>query len=121
MIRSICRNCAIKYEPTAAELLPLGITPEQLGVKFIYKINPKGCSECLNTGYTGRTGIHEILMVTEDIRSLIMQNVSATVIKKKAMEVGMRTLREDGIEKIRRGISTVEEVMRSTQEDVLRE
>jgi len=120
LIRTVCKNCGILYEPSAPEIATLGAPLEDFkGVK-IYKANPKGCGECLNTGYTGRRGIYEMLTVDEEIRALIMQNVSGTVIKKKAMELGMKTLREDGVEKIKQRMSTIEEVLRVTQEDVVR-
>ncbi|MBI2336867.1 MAG: type II secretion system ATPase GspE [Deltaproteobacteria bacterium] len=120
LIRTVCKNCGILYEPSAPEIATLGASLEDFkGVK-IYKANPKGCGECLNTGYTGRRGIYEMLTVDEEIRALIMQNVSGTVIKKKAMELGMKTLREDGVEKIKQRMSTIEEVLRVTQEDVAR-
>ena len=75
----------------------------------------KGCKECGQTGYKGRTGIYEILTVNEEIRRLILQKVSSDVIKEKAVKAGMRTLLEDGWEKVLAGITTAEEVIRVTQ------
>jgi len=77
----------------------------------------KGCPQCSNTGYWGRVGIFELLMVTEDIQKLIMEKKDANVIKDRARKDGMRTLREDGWMKVKEGITTVSEVIRVTQEE----
>ena len=92
---------------------------EELKGKQLYRA--VGCPNCLNTGYLGRTGIHEFLLVDDNIRNLVMQNVDAATIKKGAMAKGMMTLREDGVQKALRGITTLEEVLMITQEDVQRE
>jgi type II secretory ATPase GspE/PulE/Tfp pilus assembly ATPase PilB-like protein len=76
-----------------------------------------GCPSCLNTGYQGRIGIHEVMLPTDDIRQLILQNVDSGSIKKKAMSQGMRTLREDGALKVMAGITSSAEVLRVTAED----
>ena len=79
----------------------------------------QGCQECLDNGYTGRTGIYELLVVDDEIRQLIMQNVDSNTIKKKAMQKGMKTLREDGALKVLAGETTIAEVLRVTQDDLL--
>ena len=77
----------------------------------------KGCEKCRHTGYLGRLGIFENLLVTDAIRPLIVTRQSANVIKQKALEQGMRTLRSDGWRKVREGITTIDEVLRVSEED----
>jgi general secretion pathway protein E len=119
LVRTVCKDCAVKYRPTLEEMEQVGIKPETLSDKMIYKA--KGCHSCLDTGYSGRTGIHEILLVDDETRSLIMKNVEAGRIKRRAMEKGMLTLREDGANKVLSGETTIEEILRVTQEDQMRE
>ncbi|MBI1908894.1 MAG: type II secretion system ATPase GspE [Deltaproteobacteria bacterium] len=118
LIRTICKDCAKKYTPTTEELAEVGLTPEQLKGRQLYRA--VGCKNCINTGYAGRTGIHELMLMDDDIRALVMKNTDATTIKKMAMEKGMTTLREDGAQKALRGLTTLEEVLRVAQEDVNR-
>jgi general secretion pathway protein E len=119
LIRKVCLDCAKKYVPSETELANAGLTPEALKGKQLYRA--VGCPNCMNTGYVGRVGIHEFLSMDEDVRTLVMQNVDASAIKKAAMAKGMLTLREDGVQKALRGLTTLEEVMLITQEDVERE
>lgn len=119
LIRTVCKDCAKKYTPTETELANAGLTLESLKGKQLYRA--VGCPHCMNTGYAGRVGIHELLMMNDEMRNLVMQNVDASTIKKAAMAHGMQTLREDGVQKALRGITTLEEVMMITQEDVERE
>ena len=77
-----------------------------------------GCEECANTGYRGRSGIYELLPVSDPVRKLILERSSADVIREAAVKQGMRTLREDGWKKVREGVTTVAEVVRVTQEEV---
>jgi type II secretory ATPase GspE/PulE/Tfp pilus assembly ATPase PilB-like protein len=78
-----------------------------------------GCERCFQTGYRGRTGIYELMLINEEIRDLIYKRESAGTIKKVALEAGLKTLRMDGARKILAGITTISEVMRVTQADVL--
>ncbi len=119
LIRTVCRDCAKKYTPTEEELTRAGLTIEDLKGKQLYRA--VGCPNCMNTGYAGRLGIHEFLFMNDEVRGEIMKNVDATTIKRSAMAQGMMTLREDGIQKALKGITTLEEVMMITQEDVERE
>lgn len=77
-----------------------------------------GCEKCSNTGYRGRIGIFELLMVNDDIRNMIMAKATSRELKEKAIILGMKTLRQDGIEKIVKGITTADEVLRVTQQDI---
>lgn len=113
LVRLICSDCKIPYKPTAHELKILG---NQFNKKTFYKA--KGCSKCNYKGYIGRTAIAEILIVNDEIRSLILQSSSGNDIKKKAIEHGMITFREHGFEKAAEGLTTIEEVLSNTQLDV---
>ncbi len=119
LIRTVCRDCAKKYTPSEVELTQAGLTVEDIKGKQFYRA--VGCPNCLNTGYAGRTGIHEFLTMDDEVRSLVMQHADATTIKKAAMAKGMSTLREEGVQKALKGITTLEEVMMITQEDVQRQ
>jgi len=112
LIRRICKEC--KYElPTPAEaLMEVGFTAEE--AKTMKTFKGKGCSVCNNTGYKGRIGLYEVLEVTDEIRELILIGASALELRKKAIDDGMITLRGSGLQKIRSGVTTVEEVVRET-------
>ncbi len=78
---------------------------------------PKGCAGCNYTGYRGRLGIFELMLVDDDIRALVSQNIDAKSIKKKAQEKGMRTLRADGARKVLSGVTSVAEILRATEDE----
>ena len=115
LIRTVCKDCARKYTPEAVELKKIGLIAEDLKGKQIFR--PVGCPNCLETGYSGRTGIHEVLMMNDSIRAEIMKGSDASTIKKVAQAHGMKTLREDGANKVMLGWTTVEEIICATQED----
>ena len=109
LVRVICNKCKITYAPDK-ELA------DELGVKMNFQTyKGKGCEICDHTGYKGRTGIFELLLVNDEIRRLIVEKKGSDVIAQKAIEFGMKTLRDDGWEKVRAGITTVDEVIRVTQ------
>jgi general secretion pathway protein E len=114
LIRVVCPECKEGYVPEPEMLKEVGITTEQLKGGKVYR--GKGCPACSGTGYRGRTGIYEILLVSETIRQLIMKKADSASIGRQAVEEGMKTLREDGARKIVEGITTLEEVVRVTQE-----
>jgi len=114
LVRVICPSCKEEVTPSKEVLKELGVS----GVRDINKIKfyeGRGCDECKHTGYKGRTAIYEILTVDGDIRALIMSRKSADRIKEAALRGGMRTLRQDGWEKIKTGITTPSEVIRVTE------
>ncbi len=117
LVRTLCAFCKKEYTPTTPELKEIGIEPSQLYGHTTYM--PVGCDKCMQTGYRGRTGIYELLLVNDEIRTLILQNVNSQVIKNKAIEGGMHTLRMDGALKVTGGITSIEEVLRVTQEDIV--
>jgi type IV pilus assembly protein PilB len=112
LLRSICRHCRTTYEPGNPILTELGISRQDIGDKqFFYG---KGCNACNNTGYKGRKGIYELLRITDPIRELINERAPTVTLKQKAAELGMITLRQDGLRSIFAGDTTVEEVLRYT-------
>jgi len=112
LVRTICNNCKTEYQPTPDLLQQLGLTEQQVGGRPFYY--GAGCSYCNQTGYKGRRGIYEYLRIKDPIRDLISQRKPTLVIRDKAVELGMRTLREDGIRCILDGYTTVEEVLKYT-------
>ena len=114
LIRVICPECKEGYVPEDEALRDVGLVMSQLESRVLHR--GKGCPACSETGYRGRTGIYEILLVSEEIRQLIMKKADSTTIGRKAVEEGMRSLREDGARKVVAGITTLEEVARVTQE-----
>jgi type IV pilus assembly protein PilB len=112
LVRSVCKGCKAEFEPTDQQLENMGIQPSEVaGKKFYYG---KGCPACNRTGYKGRTGIYELLRVEEPIRELINDRAPTTVIKNKAIELGMIPLRQDGLRNIFLGNTSVEEVLKYT-------
>jgi general secretion pathway protein E len=118
LIRRVCPDCRQAYTPEEQEIREIGLTPELVGNQPFYRPG-QGCEACNNKGYRGRTGIHELLLLDDTLRALIMQRVDAAMIRRAAQEKGMRTLRDDGAEKVLAGVTTVEEVLRVTQEELL--
>jgi type II secretory ATPase GspE/PulE/Tfp pilus assembly ATPase PilB-like protein len=109
LVRKLCDKCKVVYTPSDEMIHRLGLTKKEAKDITFYK--PVGCENCLNTGYKGRLPIFEIMEVADDISRLIVQRVDASVIKQKAIELGMSVLGMDGIRNIRSGLTSVEEVM----------
>ena len=116
LVRTICSECREEYEPSTKDLLLLNKKKEDLKDGKLYR--GKGCMACSHTGYRGRTGIFEVMPVTDRIRELILEKVPATVVKARAREEEMRTMREDGFLKVGMGQTTIDEVLRVTQADI---
>ena len=147
LLRKVCPFCSRPHKPLAAELEDLGVNPEAFfagepslkaplrdaegnpepiiagaGRKLpppghVWEANPTGCDRCGGTGYQGRTGVYELLPISEEVRRLAIRNADAGQIKQVATEQGMRTLRDDGALKVLRGMTSIEEVMRVTAEE----
>ena len=115
LIRKVCSKCRVPYSPTDYEMEVLKMNPDE--VKKATMVRGNGCNECSRTGYRGRMGIYEIFSIDDEIRRLIYEKVPSNVIRTRARELGMRTLREDGIRKIMAGITTPEEVISITSGD----
>ncbi len=112
LIRRVCAVCRKPYEPSESVLAQLGLTPQEIGDKSFYY--GAGCDMCNNTGYKGRKGIYELLDITDPLRQLINERAPSVVMKQKAIELGMDTLRQDGLRSIYLGETTIEEVMKYT-------
>lgn len=112
LIRKICMECKEEYKVPLEALVDIGFSEEEARKVQIYK--GRGCPICGNTGYKGRVGLFEVLEVTDNIRELILVGASALEIRRKAVEEGMMTLRVSGLEKLRLGSTTIEEVLRET-------
>jgi len=116
LVRVLCTQCREAYEPTPEELAELGVRPPP---KPITVYRPQSCERCNFTGYRGRLGIFELMLIDDAIRELIAQNVDAKRIKRQAVASGMRTLRVDGARKVLRGITSIAEVLRATEEETV--
>jgi type IV pilus assembly protein PilB len=112
LVRTICKNCRTTFEPTEEQLALLNLSPHDLGDKVFHY--GRGCSVCNDTGYKGRKGIFELLVVSEPIRALINERAPTVVLRQKAVELGMVTLREDGLRGIFEGDTTIEEIVKYT-------
>ena len=112
LIRRVCGTCRQPYEPSESVLSQLGLTPQEIGDKSFYYGG--GCDVCNNTGYRGRKGIYELLDITDPLRQLINERAPSVVMKQKAIELGMDTLRQDGLRSIYLGETTIEEVLKYT-------
>jgi general secretion pathway protein E len=116
LVRTLCKHCKTPYKPPRHELSQLGIDGSVMGDDIMF-YKPKGCEVCV-TGYTGRAGLYELLVVDDEIKSLVVERHEATRIKRKAIENGMRTLRDDGAMKVLKGVTSYEEVIRVTAEEM---
>lgn len=112
LVRVLCEHCKEPYKPDMT-LQALGVRPDRLGKYTFYRA--KGCDQCSHTGYRGRIGIYEIMIMGHKLKTLIQRTYDSFQIKQEALKLGMVTLRRDGIEKVLRGITTIEEVIRVTQ------
>ncbi|MEZ6007201.1 MAG: ATPase, T2SS/T4P/T4SS family [Planctomycetota bacterium] len=112
LVRRVCQECKVTYEPGAEVLAELELTQAEIqGKHFAYG---KGCRLCNGTGYKGRTAIYEMMLLTESLRDMILKGVSSDELRSQARREGMRTLRESGLDAVFDGVTTVEEVIRET-------
>jgi type IV pilus assembly protein PilB len=112
LVRTVCKKCRTPFEPTENQLSLLNLSPHDVGDKVFYY--GRGCTVCNDTGYKGRRGIFELLVASEPVRLLINERAPTVVIRQKAVELGMVTLREDGLRGIFDGDTTIEEVVKYT-------
>jgi len=112
LVRRICQDCKEEEKVSPAILVDLGIPTQEAESVVTYK--GKGCTTCNNTGYKGRVALYEVMFVDDDVKALILEGASATEIKKKAVASGMKTLRMSGLTKLKDGVTTIEEILRST-------
>jgi general secretion pathway protein E/type IV pilus assembly protein PilB len=112
LVRSICQNCKEPYEATGNELNILGVSEDQASSASF--MHGAGCAKCGDSGFRGRKGVFEIFVVNQEIEEMIYHNVSIVELRKKAREMGMRTMREDGFRKVLAGVTTLDEVLMVT-------
>ena len=113
LIRALCGACRAPVEPTPEDLAALHLTADQLSAPLMRAV---GCEACQGIGYTGRTGLYELLILTEAMRPLVIERASVSELRIRARAEGMRTLRQDGVTKVLAGVTTVEEMIRETQD-----
>ena len=118
LVRRVCQDCRQAYSPAESEIKDIGFTLQAVQGRPFYRPGP-GCETCHGKGYRGRSGIHELLVFTDSTRALVMQRADAAAIRRAAVASGMPTLRDDGAERVLAGLTTVEEVVRVTQEEML--
>ncbi|MBI3019086.1 MAG: type II secretion system ATPase GspE [Deltaproteobacteria bacterium] len=118
LVRKICKFCKEEYIPTPQELKELGLSLDQFQGKNIYSASQTGCEKCMKTGYSGRTSIKELFVVDDEIRQLILSGTDSSNLKKRAIQKGMKTIRDDGVAKVFSGITTIEEILRATQVEI---
>jgi type II secretory ATPase GspE/PulE/Tfp pilus assembly ATPase PilB-like protein len=117
LVRKVCPDCKQAKEPTDHELRELGLG-EDAGGRGEFFVGT-GCEKCFQTGYRGRTGIYEMMLINEHVQNLIYKRETAGTIKRVALDAGLQTLRMDGARKVLAGITTISEVLRVTQADVV--
>jgi type II secretory ATPase GspE/PulE/Tfp pilus assembly ATPase PilB-like protein len=113
LVRALCTQCRAPYEPTAEDLAALHVAAAQLKAPLMRAV---GCEACQGIGYKGRTGLYEFLAMTEALRPIVIERSSVSELRARARADGMRTLRQDGITKVLAGVTTVEEMIRETQD-----
>jgi general secretion pathway protein E len=117
LVRKVCPDCKKPYEPAPHELRELGLGDRLAGDAKL--VIGAGCDKCFQTGYRGRTGIYELMLVSSEIQNMVYQRSTAGAIKKVALDAGLQTLRMDGARKVLAGVTTTHEVLRVTQADVI--
>lgn len=114
LVRLLCHECKQEYQLETSHIKTLNGAGEEFVGKYVYK--PQGCSKCFNTGYLGREAIFEVMLMGEGLKSLVLETSDSNQIKEAALKYGMITLRQDGMSKVIKGITSIEEVLRVTQE-----
>jgi len=112
LVRRICRECKEEVSMPAKALVDIGFSPDESDSLKVFK--GRGCPSCNSTGYRGRVGLYEAMEISDEIRELILSGASSIELRRKSVEEGMITLRHSGLQKLRDGMTTVEEVVRET-------
>ncbi len=115
LARKICENCKEVVELPAQALIDIGMSPDEVGTFTCYR--GTGCANCADTGYRGRVALYEVMVVTDDLKELILNGASSMELREAAVQGGMKTLRMSGITKLKEGVTTLEEVVRVTVKD----
>lgn len=117
LVRRLCKHCKVPAEITDEELRELGFDPSKVKHRQIFRAGNSACPHCQGTGYTGRLGIHEILLIDDEVRGQILQRLDSNSIRSAAIKRGFATLRMDGARKVFQGVTSVEEVILATHDD----
>ncbi len=117
LVRLLCNGCKEAYRPGDVELEEIGLERGQLEMGRL--VRAKGCAACNQSGYRGRTGIFEILVADDHIRGMVTRGIDSKTIQEEAIRGGMTTMRMDGAQKVLRGLTSVSEIMRQTQEEAV--
>jgi type IV pilus assembly protein PilB len=115
LIRKVCSECREQIKVHPQLLIDLGVSPDEAKNFNVFK--GKGCAICSGTGYKGRVGLYEVMTMKEEVKELVLSRSSTSEIKKEAIRLGMKTLRQSGIHKVKKGLTTIEEVLRATMDD----
>jgi general secretion pathway protein E len=116
LVRVLCPDCREPFQPSQSELNRIGLSRDKCSGQ-IYRA--KGCRACRNTGYRGRTAVQELMVVDDNVRDLVMKKADASSIRRACTSTGMKILRQDGAERVMAGQTTIEELLRVTQEDIV--
>ncbi len=119
LVRRVCDACKEAYEPDPESLTEIGLDPNDPRTRVVYR--GRGCKACSDRGYRGRTGIFELLVMNTRIQEMVLQGMDSNAIKREARRFHMRTLREDGAQKVLKGMTTIEEILRVTRDDLAEE
>ncbi len=117
LVRVVCPECRHEAEVAPQVLIDLGVAPKEVSDYIVYKGQGEGCKTCSGTGYKGRVAIYEVMGMTEELKEFVLSGASALEIKREAIRQGMRTLRQSALEKLKHGITSIEEVVRNTTAD----
>lgn len=119
LVRLLCPSCREPYSPTDEELAEIGLPPNRIAGRPLYRASDRGCPNCNHTGYRGRTGIFEILAIDEDLRRMITRGIDSKTIQEAAVRRGMQTMRMFGAERVLEGKTSVAEILRQTEEEAI--
>lgn len=117
LVRVVCPDCRTEADVAPQVLIDLGVPPKEVADYIVYKGEGEGCKTCSGTGYKGRVAIYEVMEMTEELKEFVLSGASALEIKKEAIRQGMKTLRQSALEKLKHGITSIEEVVRNTAKD----
>jgi general secretion pathway protein E len=117
LVRRLCPDCRVPYEISDEELKELSLNPAEVSSRQAFRPGSTSCSRCQGTGYSGRLGIHELLLIDDEVRSQILQQADSNTIKNAALKRGFSSLRADGGRKVLAGLTSVEEVLLASHDD----
>jgi type IV pilus assembly protein PilB len=117
LVRKVCKDCRVQYDVSPQVLIDLGVPPKEASDFKVYKKSDNGCKKCLGTGYSGRIAVYEVMVISEELKEFILSGASAYEIKREALRHKMKTLRQSALNKLKQGVTTIEEVIRNTAND----